>query len=171
MEELIPKDFGRRLVKYLRRTDEIVDEFRELKKTFYAILAKGISDTNRDEFNRLMKTLDSYGKELKELAEEQRMLQGKLVKLDFKEMKRELIRRYMARPKNVENVVEEKEELEEQVELEPSTLQTLQVEPHKDVADVEDVKGELDNQVGPRPSTLQASKMDDLLKIQQGDGA
>ena len=51
MEELIPKDFGSRLVKSLRRTDEIVDEFRELKKKFYAILAEGISDMNLDEFN------------------------------------------------------------------------------------------------------------------------
>ena len=97
------EDFGSKLCISLRRWGEMEAEFRKLKKTLGTMRAEGISDTNRDEFNQLTKMLDSYGKELKE-------------------MKSELMEAYLARPKDVEDVVEEKEELVEQVGPEPNTL-------------------------------------------------
>ena len=91
-----------------------------------AMCKEGISDSNQDKFDRLRGKMDQFD-EWMTLCHELQTHQDELVRLEDKNHKKRL-KPSMGKLKNVVNVVEVKEELVEQVEPEPKTSQTLELE-------------------------------------------
>ena len=129
-----------------------------------------IRDRYKDEIFRPMKKVRIIRAEMDKVEEERRKLLDKLLKLrDLGKMKHGGMKPTMGEARDVVDVIEVKEEIDEQVGLGPSTLQALMVgDSHEDAADVVEVKDELDEQVGRGPSTLQASVMDDSREDVEG---
>ena len=150
-----------RLLNCEEKRDAVEKRLSEVNEALKPLYWERKTEEEQYLFDLLMGEDDDLEAEYDELTRQQGLLVCEYVEfLKTLRRYREDTRFTIAKPKDVEDVVEV-EELVEQVGPEPSTFQTLQVEPHKNVADVEDVKDELDEQVGPRPSTLQALVMDE----------
>ena len=161
MDEFVSLEMNFKEIK--EKSKEVEKEFDEASRTIDTLCKRRTSGMRKDEMFRLMKKVRILRAEMDKVEEERRKLIDKLLKLrDLGKMKHGGMKPTVAEPKDVVDVIEVKEEADEQVGPGPSTLQALMVDDsHKDVADVVEVEDELDEQVGPGPSTSQASVMDD----------
>ena len=117
----------RKLVETWKKAKKIHEEVNEAKIALMTLCKEGISDSNQDEFERLRDKMDQFDGWMA-LCYELQTHRDELVRLEEKNHKK-ILKPSMGKPKqNVMDVLMVKEELLQQVEPEPKTPQTLELE-------------------------------------------